>query len=348
MAPLTCPVCAAPVRQGDLICINCGANLARRETPPAQQPYPSQPDQQPGPYQPQKQSAYAPQQPQYPPQPDYQQQSYPPPGQQPYQPGGHDQQPYGQRDQQPYGMPSPQDPSPYGQRDQQPYGMPSPQDPSPYGQRDQQPYGAPPQDQQRQAPYAPPQGQQPYGAPQQPYGGPAQQQGYGGGYGSPAAPHVPPPPREPTMTGGESTAAFTPFCPHCGADIPDIGNPVCVQCLRPLNDPAAAAGGLQQLTVVVQFSSGEVQVSSGQELVLGRDPVQSPVASTFSRFDNVSRRHATIGIDGGGQVWVRDERSTNGTFVNDRRLSPGEQAPLRDGDSLRLAADARGQVRFNR
>ena len=366
MAPLTCPVCAAPVRQGDLICINCGANLARREAPPAQQPYPSQQDQQPGPYQPQEQSPYAPQQPQYPPQDqqpygggpqqppyppqqDYQQQSYPPPGPQPYQPGGHDQPPYGQRDQQPYAAPSSPDPSPYGQRDQQPYGAPSPQD------------------QQRQAPYAPPQGQQPYGAPpqqdappyggtpdqgygapQQPYGGPPQQQGYGGGYGGPAAPHVPPPPREPTMTGGESTAAFTPFCPHCGADIPDIGNPVCVQCLRPLNDPAAAGGAPQQLTVFVQFSSGEVQVGPGQELVLGRDPVQSPVASTFSRFDNVSRRHATIGIDGAGQAWVRDERSTNGTFVNDRRLSPGEQAPLRDGDSLRLAADARGQVRFSR
>lgn len=354
MAPLTCPVCAAPVRQGDLICINCGANLARREASPAQQPYPSQQDQQPGPYQQQEQSPYAPQHyppqdqqqygaphQQYPPQQDYQQQSYPPPGQQPYQSGPPDQQPYG-RDQQPYGQPP---------QDQQPYGQP----------RDQQAYGAPPQDRQRQTPY-PPQGQQPYGAPpqqdygspdqgygapQQGYGAPPQQQGYGG-YGSPATPHVPPPPREPTMTGGESTAAFTPFCPHCGADIPDIGNPVCVQCLRPLGDPAAAGGMPQQITVFVQFSSGEVQVSPGQELVLGRDPVQSPVASTFSRFDNVSRRHATIGIDGGGQAWVRDERSTNGTFVNDRRLGPGEQAQLRDGDSIRLAADARGQVRFGR
>ncbi|MCO5987981.1 FHA domain-containing protein [Actinoallomurus spadix] len=149
------------------------------------------------------------------------------------------------------------------------------------------------------------------------------------------------------MTGGESTAAFTPFCPHCGADIPDVGNPVCVNCLRPLHDQPGGPGP-QQVTVFVQFSSGEVQVTAGQELVLGRDPVQSPVAGTFSRFDNVSRRHAVLGVDGTGQAWVRDERSTNGTFVNDRRLGPGEQAPLRDGDSVRLAADARGQVRFGR
>jgi pSer/pThr/pTyr-binding forkhead associated (FHA) protein len=151
------------------------------------------------------------------------------------------------------------------------------------------------------------------------------------------------------MTGGESTAAFTPFCPHCGAEIPDVGNPVCVQCLRPLHDQSGGGpGGPQQVNVTVTFSSGDLQVQPGQELVLGRDPVHSPVASTFSRFDNVSRRHATLGIDNSGQPWVRDERSTNGTFVNDRRLQPGEQTSLRDGDSLRLAADARGQVRVGR
>src|SRR6202007_2789380 len=101
----------------------------------------------------------------------------------------------------------------------------------------------------------------------------------------------------------------------------------------------------KQIKSLVTFPSGALQVQPGQELVLGRDPVHSPVASTFSRFDNVSRRHATLGIDNSGQPGVRDERSTNGTFVNDRRLQPGEQTSLRDGDSLRLAADARGQVR---
>jgi hypothetical protein len=395
MAPLTCPVCAAPVRQGDLICINCGANLARREAPAAPQ--------QPGGYQPQDQGQSSYPQQQYPPQQDQQQQSYGAPQQQPYggpqqdyqqQPGyGAPQQQYPPQDQQqsygapqdssPYGAPPQQDQPGYGapqqqgygapqdqqrnasyppaqgqpqygapqQQEQSPYGAPQQQDQSPYGapqQQDQPGYGAP--QQSEQSPYgAPPQHdqQQPYGAPQQQYA-PPQQQGYGGGgYGAPGAPHVPPPPREPTMTGGESTAAFTPFCPHCGADIPDIGNPVCVSCLRPLHDQAGGPGQ-QQLTVFIQFSSGELQCGAGQELVLGRDPVQSPVASSFSRFDNVSRRHATVGIDGNGQPWVRDERSTNGTFVNDRRLQPGEQAPIRDGDSIRLAADARGQVRFGR
>jgi hypothetical protein len=315
MAPLTCPVCAAPVRQGDLICINCGANLARREPPSGpQQPYPPQQDQQQGQYPPQDQNQYPPQG--FPPQQDQQyppqQGQYPPPQQYPPQQGQY---------------PPPQD---------QQYPPPPQEQPQ---------YPPPPQ----QGQY-PPQEQQSYG--QQPQYPP--QQGYGGGYGPPpgappGAPHVQPPPREPTMTGGDSTSAYTPFCPHCGAEVPDVGNPVCVQCLRPLHDQGQGqGGGPQQLTLVVQFGSGELKVTPGQELVLGRDPVQSPVASTFSRFDNVSRRHAVVGVDGGGQAWVRDERSTNGTFVNDRRLGPGEQTSLRDGDSLRLAADARGQVRMAR
>jgi hypothetical protein len=343
MAPLTCPVCAAPVRQGDLICINCGANLARREAPATpQQPYPPQQDQQQGPYQPQDQHQYPPQG--FPPQQDQQypaQGQYPP--QQPYPP--HQGQYPPQQDQQ-Y---PPQEQPQYPPQQEQPQYPPPPQEQPQYPPQQEQPQYPPPQ----QSPY-PPQDQQSYGQ-QQPFA--PQQQGYGGGYGTPpgpppgapGAPHVPPPPREPTMTGGESTAAYTPFCPHCGAEIPDIGNPVCVQCLRPLHDQGQ--GGppqQQQLMLVVQFGSGELKVSTGQELVLGRDPVQSPVASTFSRFDNVSRRHAVVGVDGGGQAWVRDERSTNGTFVNDRRLGPGEQTSLRDGDSLRLAADARGQVRLAR
>lgn len=379
MAPLTCPVCAAPVRQGDLICINCGANLARRE--PQQQQYPPQQDQYP-PQQGYDQQGYQGRDQGYPgrdqqPQGYQQQGGYPP--QQDYpQPGGYppqqDQGGYGpQQEQGGYGA-GPQQQG-YGQQggygapQQDQRGFPPPQDQGGYGgtppQRgygQQGGYGGPQQDQggygpgpgQDQGGYGPGPGpDQGYGpGPQQPqqggYGGPPPQ-GYGGGYGAAGAPHVPPPPREPTMTGGESTAAFTPFCPHCGAEIPDVGNPVCVQCLRPLHDQGGGGGGgPQQVSVVVTFSSGDLEVKPGQELVLGRDPVHSPVAGTFSRFDNVSRRHATLGIDGSGQPWVRDERSTNGTFVNDRRLQPGEQASLRDGDSLRLAADARGQVRVGR
>ncbi len=50
----------------------------------------------------------------------------------------------------------------------------------------------------------------------------------------------------------------------------------------------------------------------------------------------VSRFHAIFTIDSGGDVYVGDEASTNGTFVNGARLAGRRPVLLQDGDRIQL------------
>jgi pSer/pThr/pTyr-binding forkhead associated (FHA) protein len=87
-----------------------------------------------------------------------------------------------------------------------------------------------------------------------------------------------------------------------------------------------------------------VEIPAGTSLLLGRDPAESLVAAAFSQFENVSRRHATVSVDDAGHATIRDEHSTNGTFVNGDRVLPGTTVRLADGDTVRLGADVSADV----
>jgi two-component system cell cycle response regulator len=53
---------------------------------------------------------------------------------------------------------------------------------------------------------------------------------------------------------------------------------------------------------------------------------------------SVSRHHAVITVDDRGSAWLTDLGSTNGTFLNNRRLSPHHSARLDDGDRIQLGS----------
>lgn len=72
-------------------------------------------------------------------------------------------------------------------------------------------------------------------------------------------------------------------------------------------------------------------------LPVGRDD-DYPTADVFRSRTNVSRYHAVIRFDG-RSLFVIDTQSTNGTFVNDRRIPPDTEYEIRPGQKLRLAAD---------
>jgi len=131
-------------------------------------------------------------------------------------------------------------------------------------------------------------------------------------------------------------------CPRCGTAVSDAAAVVCSVCGEPL--PTGRRRRISPVVMRIMFPTGNVDIPAGTSVLLGRDPAESLVAAAFARFDNVSRRHATIRVDDAGHASIRDENSTNGTYVNDDRVLPGVEVRLVDGDRVRLAADVTGDV----
>ena len=111
---------------------------------------------------------------------------------------------------------------------------------------------------------------------------------------------------------------------------------------------ARSTGPISPVVLRLAFPAGDVEVPAGTSVVLGRDPGESVVAAAFVSYENVSRRHATITVSDTGQATIRDEYSTNGTFVNDDRVLPGTDVRITDGDRVRLAADVAADVSLPR
>jgi hypothetical protein len=83
------------------------------------------------------------------------------------------------------------------------------------------------------------------------------------------------------------------------------------------------------------FPWGWLPVEPGNPLQVGRGGA-NPVPG-FEAHQNLSRLHARIERTEGG-LSVTDLQSTNGTFLNGRRLTPGVPTEARPGDLLRFAA----------
>jgi hypothetical protein len=153
-----------------------------------------------------------------------------------------------------------------------------------------------------------------------------------------------------TLTCPDCSAQVGPtdlICFRCGANLPrqrfGADEPVSITVAQKMM-PERGRQLISSTVLQISFPAGNVEVPAGTSVLLGRDPAESLVAAAFDGCDNVSRRHAMITVDDAGHATIRDEHSTNGTFVNGDRLMPGVDVRLVNGDSIRLAADVTGQV----
>ena len=91
-----------------------------------------------------------------------------------------------------------------------------------------------------------------------------------------------------------------------------------------------SAASRWEIRVLEGPGAGQTQ-QVGDELLIGR------AASGFGRLggdERLSRTHTLIGCGEDGAVWVKDLGSTNGTWINERRISIARA--LQPGDKIRV------------
>ncbi len=108
---------------------------------------------------------------------------------------------------------------------------------------------------------------------------------------------------------------------------------------NPVLSPSSAVSGCP----ILEWPWGPENIT--ERLPIGRDPDFSPELHIhLDDYSNVSNYHAEI-RHSNGAVFVTDLGSTNGTFLNGRRLSPHVAEALHSGDEVRFAKDLKVRYR---
>jgi hypothetical protein len=120
------------------------------------------------------------------------------------------------------------------------------------------------------------------------------------------------------------------FCEECGAKLEN----------RPERVEAAAVAENAPLVLATQNGS-KLDLPAKDEIVIGRE---DPISDVFPDLDltnfggmekGVSRKHAVL-HRAGSDYTLEDMGSTNGTYVNKKRIQPHMPQAIRAGDEVRF------------
>jgi pSer/pThr/pTyr-binding forkhead associated (FHA) protein len=120
------------------------------------------------------------------------------------------------------------------------------------------------------------------------------------------------------------------FCEECGARLEEKPE---------LAETAVATGGAE--LVLASPDGSRLELPEKDEVVIGRE---DPVSDVFPDVDltglggmekGVSRRHAVIHRSG-AEYTVEDMGSTNGTYLNKKRIEPHAPQSIKAGDEVRF------------
>jgi pSer/pThr/pTyr-binding forkhead associated (FHA) protein len=128
------------------------------------------------------------------------------------------------------------------------------------------------------------------------------------------------------------------FCEECGAKLEAAGE---------MNEAVSGAGAEGSTLVLASADGGKLEIPAKDEVVIGRE---DPISEVFPDVDltnfggvdgGVSRKHAVIHRSG-ASCTIEDMGSTNGTYINKKRILAHAPQEIKPGDEVRF-----GKVAFS-
>lgn len=117
-------------------------------------------------------------------------------------------------------------------------------------------------------------------------------------------------------------------------DIPMDGPAAETKAVTPAENttaPKAQSGGIPEASLLlIEGELDEPEITLSESLSIGRSPSNDLVLKE----SKISRQHATIHYREGA-FWLVDLKSSNGVYVNDKRL---EESALKDGDDVKIGS----------
>ena len=121
------------------------------------------------------------------------------------------------------------------------------------------------------------------------------------------------------------------ICPFCGQRKNEAGSCACTVSpgVSPFAPPPAASAGIPRMVGTQGTYAGHIFEIHSASVVMGREGTNEIALPNDT---TASRRHATVS-NSGGEFTIRDEGSSNGTFVNgaritSQRLMPGDEVQV--------------------
>lgn len=100
------------------------------------------------------------------------------------------------------------------------------------------------------------------------------------------------------------------------------------------DETSVLGGNMQPRATLIRRKNGETKTLTKSLCVIGKE--RAKVDFCIPDNNSISRRHADI-ICKGGIYYIKDNNSTNFTFVNGNKLSPNQEVKLNSGDKIRLS-----------